>query len=47
MCQTYPIYACTGKNHSHYFIGPQYILLQLEARVFKGTLKNNLIERKI
>ena len=47
MCQTYPIYACTGKNHSHHFIGPQYILLQLEARVFKGTLKNNLIERKI
>ena len=47
MCQTYPIYACTGKNHSHYFIGPQYILLQLEARVFKRTLKNNLIERKI
>ena len=47
MCQTYPIYACTGKNHSHYFIDPQYILLQLEARVFKGTLKNNLIERKI
>ena len=47
MCQTYPIYACTGKNHSHYFIGPQYILLQLETRVFKVTLLNNLIERKI
>ena len=36
MCQTYPIYACTGKNHSHYFIGPQYILLQLETN-FKIT----------
>ena len=38
MCQTYPIYACTGKNHSHHFIDPQYIFLQLEARVFKVTL---------
>ena len=32
---------------THHFIGSQYILLQLEARVFKVTLKNNLIERKI
>lgn len=37
--QTYPIYACTSTNHVRHFIGSQYILLQLEARVFKETLE--------
>ena len=36
----YPIYACRGVNHTHHFISSQYILLQLEARVFKVTLGN-------
>ena len=44
MGQTYPIYACTGTYHSCYFISSLYILLQLEARVFKVILKKkNLV----
>lgn len=44
MGQTYPIYACTVAliNECH-FISSQYILLQVEAKVFKVTLENNLI----
>ena len=37
--QTCFIYACTGTNHTRHFIGSRYILLQLEARVFKATLE--------
>ena len=37
--QTYSSYACTGTNHARHFIGSWYILLQLEARVFKVTLE--------
>ena len=45
MCQTFPNYACTGKNHSsfHWFT----IHFAIHFWVFKVTLKNNLIERKI
>ena len=46
MGQTYPIYACTGTNHACYFIGSWYIVLQLEARVFKVSLEKNLIGRR-
>ena len=44
MGQTYPIYACAVAliNECH-FISSQYILLQVEAKVFKVTLENNLI----
>ena len=41
MGQTYTIYACSGTNHARHFIGSRYILLQLEARVFKVTLEKN------
>ena len=34
MCQTYPIYACTGKNHSHHFIGPRYIFATTGSKGF-------------
>ena len=47
MGQTNSIYACTGTNHAYHFIGSWYMLLQLEARLFKVTLvKKNLISRK-
>ena len=46
MGQTHPFCACTGNNHARHFIGSQYILLQLEARVSKVTLEKKLIERK-
>ena len=40
MGQTCHVYASgTGTNHTRYFIGLWYILLQLEARVFKVTLE--------
>ena len=44
MGQTYPIYACTVAliNECH-FISSQCILMQVEAKVFKVTLENNLI----
>ena len=44
MGQTYPIYACTVAliNECH-FIGSQYTLLQVEVKVFKVNLENNLI----
>ena len=38
MGQTYPIYACTGTNHTRHLIGSRYVLLRLEGRVFKITL---------
>ena len=38
MAQTYPVYACTGTNQLLHYIGLRYILLQLEARVFKVAL---------
>ena len=47
MGQTYPIYACTGTYHSCHFISSLYILLQLEARVFKVILKKKLIRLNI
>ena len=37
--QTYPMYACAGNNHACRFIGSQYILLYLAARVFKVKIK--------
>ena len=46
MGQTYPhlcLYWHWSRSH---FIGSRYILLQLEARVLKVTLKKNLISRK-
>ena len=46
MCQTYPMYACSGNNHTCHFIDLWYIFLRLEARVFTVTLEKNLIERK-
>ena len=41
MSQTHPICACTGNNHASHLISSQYLLLQLEARVFKVTLEKN------
>ena len=46
MGQTYPIYACTGTNQGHHFIGSHYILLRLEASIFKSDSWNDLIGRK-
>ena len=46
MSQTYPIYACTGTNQAHHFIGSHYIFLRLEASIFKSDSWNNLIGRK-
>ena len=43
MGQTYPIYTC---NHARHFIASRYVLLLLEARVFKVALEKNLIGRK-
>ena len=46
MGQTHPISVCTGTIHARHVISSRYILLQLEASVFKVTLGKNLIERK-
>ena len=47
MGQTNPIYARTSNNNARHFIGSLYILLQLEARVFKGTKKWKKIDINI
>ena len=47
MCQTYPMYACTGNNHTCHFIGLWYIFLQLEARVFTVTLEKKLDRKEV
>ena len=39
MRQTYPIYACTGTNHAHHFIGSLYILLQLEKSLLGSKFR--------
>ena len=46
MGQTHPISVCTGTIHARHVISSRYILLQLEASVFKVTLGKYLIERK-
>ena len=38
------MYACAGNNHACRFIGSQYILLYLAARVFK--VKHKILVRK-
>ena len=43
MGPTYSIYTC---NHARHFIASRYVLLQLEARVFKVALEKNLMGRK-
>ena len=47
MGQTYPIYACTGTNRMYHCICSQFILLQLEARVFKVTLEKKIDRKKV
>ena len=44
--QSCRIFACAGNNHTRYFIGSEYILRYLGARVFKVTVKKNLMSRK-
>ena len=39
--------ALHGNNHACHFIGSRYILLQLEARVFKVTLEKKNDEEKV
>ena len=39
MGQSYLIYACSGTNHARYFIGPHYILRELEAKLIKVILQ--------
>ena len=46
MGQSYPIDACTDTtNHTCYFIGSGYILLQLNERVFEVTLEKKTRDR--
>ena len=46
MSQTHPISVCTGTIHARHVISSRYVLLQLEASVFKVTLGKKLDRKK-